>query len=110
MEALSIVTINVLPDLARTPDGSILILFVDGRPFFAIGPSPGFTVLGKALTWISTLYSVPPGAEVIAVYTSPSPFSESPIPPTGGWSSLPTTKPSVPGVLWNNSGVVCVSA
>jgi hypothetical protein len=66
MESLTIATMNVFPALAYAPDGAMLMLFVNGQAFF---PPTSFTVSGTAITWVSTLFSVPPGAAVIAVYT-----------------------------------------
>ena len=66
MESLTIATMNVLPNLAYAPDGAMLMLFVNGQAFF---PPTSFTVSGTAITWVSTLFSVPLGAAVIAVYT-----------------------------------------
>ena len=104
-EALTITTTNVFPALQRTPDNVVFTLFVDGRPFFPIGPAAAFTISGNMITWTSTTYSVPPGAEVIAQYSA---ATISPTPP-GWWTTLPTTLPPVPGVVWNNGGVICVS-
>ena len=69
MEALTITVANTIPALSYAPNGVMMMLFVNGTAFFSIGPNPAFTVSGNVLTWVSTLYSLPPGAAVIAVYT-----------------------------------------
>jgi hypothetical protein len=69
MEYLPIATINVIPPLSYAPDGNVMMLFVSGTAFFPIGPDIAFTISDNTLTWVSTIYSVPPGAAVIAVYT-----------------------------------------
>ena len=69
-DVLAITTINILPPLSRAPDGKVLVLFVNGRPFFATVPSPAFTYAGNVISWISSTDTVPVGAEVVAVYTS----------------------------------------
>ena len=70
MEALTITTLNVLPALTYLPDGNMLILFVNGTALFSIGPNPAFTLVSKNLVWISTIYSLPPGATTIVTYTT----------------------------------------
>jgi hypothetical protein len=69
MEYLPITVANSIPNTTYPPDGNMTILFVNGTAFFPIGPQAAFTVFGNALTWTSTLYSIPAGAAVIAVYT-----------------------------------------
>ena len=73
MEALTIssevVTGGTLPPLSYAFDGSVITLFINGQAFSPIGPSIAFVVVGKVITWQSTLYSIPAGAAVIAVYT-----------------------------------------
>ena len=73
MEALTISSVvaagGTLPPLSYAFDGSVITLFIDGQAFSPIGPSIAFIVVGKVITWQSTLYSIPVGAAVIAVYT-----------------------------------------
>jgi hypothetical protein len=72
-DILSITTVieagNVLPLLSQTPNFHSFTLFVEGRPFFLGVANPAFAVSGKLITWISTVYSVVPGNEVVAQYT-----------------------------------------
>jgi hypothetical protein len=69
MDSLTITTENILPPLSYTPDGQMMILFVNRTAFFAAAVPPDFVLSGNTIIWESTLYSVPPGAQVIAVYT-----------------------------------------
>jgi len=103
-DVLTVTAPNTLSQLSRTPDGFAFILFVEGRPFFAAVPSPAFTYSGTVVTWVSTLYSLQPGNEVVAVYT----VGTTPL-PLDWWLTLPTTLPPKAGILWNNGGVICVS-
>lgn len=68
-DVLTVTAINTVSNLTNTPDGNVFILFVEGRPFFATVPSPAFSYAGTAITWLSTIYSLIPGNEVVAVYT-----------------------------------------
>jgi hypothetical protein len=68
-EALTIVTENVIPPLTYTPDGQMIMLFVNRTAFFAAGSPPDFAFSGNTITWENAHFSVPPGAQVIAVYT-----------------------------------------
>ena len=68
-EALTITALNMIPPLSYPPNGVMTMLFVNGVALFSIGPNPAFTVSSNMLTWVSTLYSLPVGAAVIAVYT-----------------------------------------
>jgi hypothetical protein len=68
-DVLTITTLNVIPPLSAIPSGTAFTLFVDGRPFFLGVASPAFSILGVTITWISTIWSVNPGAEVVAVYS-----------------------------------------
>lgn len=79
MDSLIIATLNVLPPLSYAVDGILLILFVNGQAFFAQGANPAFTFAGNRLTWISSAWSVLPGAEVCAVYSTGGPGT----PPAG---------------------------
>ena len=69
-DVLAVTAPNTLAELTRVPDGRVFILFVVGQPFFAISPTPAFTYSGTEITWISSLYSLVPGDEVVALYTS----------------------------------------
>ena len=68
MNALTIVTRNVIPPLPRVPSGGLMQLIVNGRVFCPVGSSPPFSVTGATITWLSTAWSVMPGDEVIACY------------------------------------------
>jgi hypothetical protein len=68
-EVLAITTTNIIPALAFPPNRVLMTLYINGLAFFSVGPQPAFTISGNTLTWISTLFSVPVGAAVIAVYT-----------------------------------------
>ena len=69
-EALIVTAPNTLSALSRVPDGFVFTLTVEGRPFYPIAPDPAFTFDGKTITWISTIYSLAVGNEVIAFYSS----------------------------------------
>ena len=71
MEALTITQADTLPPLSYVPDGNVAIVFVNGSPFFAIGPNPAFTIAAgsNVLTWSSLSFAVPVGAAVIVEYT-----------------------------------------
>ena len=45
-----------------------ITLMVNGRGFFNVGSPPDFSVSGNAITWLSTIYSVSPGDDVVAIY------------------------------------------
>jgi hypothetical protein len=67
MELLAVTATNAFPPLSFTPDGSLLMLIVNGSTFT---PADGsFTFSGTAITWVSTIYSVHPGDTVVAVYS-----------------------------------------
>ena len=68
-DVLTITSANVLPLLSQTPNGNSFTLYVEGRPFFLGVANPAFTLSGSLITWTSTVYSVQPGAEVVAQYT-----------------------------------------
>ena len=71
-DVLAITTANVIPPLSLAPNGQVLILYVEGHPLPRdSAPMPAFHLWRAAtLTWTSTLYSVQPGNEVIALYTA----------------------------------------
>jgi hypothetical protein len=67
MDLLAVTTTNAFPPLSFTPDGSLLMLIVNGATFT---PTDGsFTFSGTVITWVSTIYSVHPGDTVVAVYS-----------------------------------------
>ena len=68
-DVLTIASANVFPPLSQTPNGDSFTLYVEGRPFFLGVANPAFTLSGSQITWTSTVYSVQPGAEVVAQYT-----------------------------------------
>ena len=47
MDTLPITTINVIPNLSYPPNGTMMILFVNGIAFFPIGPQASFTISGQ---------------------------------------------------------------
>lgn len=66
METMLISSVNVLPGVQFPPDGGLFMLIVNGVVFT---PRDGsFSVLGSAITWTSTTFSVNPGDAVIAIY------------------------------------------
>lgn len=69
MESLTIIGLNVLSPLTFIPDGSVLMLFINGMAFFPVGPDTAFSMLGKVVVWSSATFSIAPGAAVVAVYT-----------------------------------------
>jgi hypothetical protein len=73
MEQVAITALNALAPLSKVADGNFIELFVDGRPFFPVGTTPDFSVSGKVVTWLNTIFSLIPGSTVIAVYTSGGP-------------------------------------
>ena len=68
-EALNITTVNVIPALSYPPNGVLTTLYINGLAFFSIGSQASFTISGNVLTWTSTMFSIPVGAAVVAVYT-----------------------------------------
>jgi hypothetical protein len=68
-DILTIASANVFPPLSQIPNGKSFTLYVEGRPFFLGVANPAFTLSGSQITWTSTVYSVQPGAEVVAQYS-----------------------------------------
>ena len=69
MEQLTIATLNTFPLLTYAPIvGGFIVVTVNGRPFMPLGSSPPFSVSGKQITWLSTIYSVVPASEVNVTY------------------------------------------
>lgn len=69
MEQLTITTLNTIPQLAQNYSGEVFILVVNGYSFVLTGASPSFSVSGKNVTWLSTVWSINPGDDVVAVYS-----------------------------------------
>lgn len=69
MEALTVLSPNILSQLTNTPNGEFLELIVNGDTFLPVGVSPPFSVTGKTIAWLSTIYSLQPGNSVVAVYS-----------------------------------------
>ena len=70
-EPLSVPNVNVLAPLSQTPWPSPtapITLMVNGRGFFNTASPPDFSVSGVVITWLSTVYSVSPGDDVVAIY------------------------------------------
>ena len=60
---------NTLSALAFVPNGSMTIIYVNGRAFSDNSIPPSFTVTGQLITWVDPLISIAPTDEVIAAYT-----------------------------------------
>ena len=69
MEALTVTTLNTLPNLLHTPTGDLVTLVLNGMTFMPVGSSPPFSVAGKTITWHSTVYSLNPGDSVAVAYS-----------------------------------------
>jgi hypothetical protein len=69
MESLTISTPNVIPNLSFSYNNSMFLLIVNGYAFAPVGASPPFSVSGNVVTWLSTMYGVNPGDDVVAVYS-----------------------------------------
>jgi hypothetical protein len=69
MDALSIVALNVIPNLSHVPSGGLMQIIVNGRVFCPVGEQPPFSYSGVQITWLSTIWAVVPGDEVVAVYS-----------------------------------------
>jgi hypothetical protein len=69
MEKLTITALNSFPLLTNTPNGNYIEVVVNGRTFNNVGSSPPFMVMGKQIIWLSTTYSVVPGATVVVNYS-----------------------------------------
>ena len=67
-EAVAVSAPNTFAPLSQTPVPNPVTLVVNGRPFFNVGSPPDFSVSGKAITWLNTLFGVSPGDDVVAVY------------------------------------------
>ena len=64
-------SVNALAPLTQTPwpsPAAPITLMVNGRGFFNTASPPDFSVSGSAITWLSTVYSVSPGDDVVAIY------------------------------------------
>ena len=69
MDVLDVAALNTLPALSQTPNLKFFQLTINGSVFFPVGDSPPFAVAGTAIIWLSTLFSIPPGATVVASYS-----------------------------------------
>ena len=67
-EAVAVSAVNALAPLSQTPASNAVTLSVNGRVFFNVASPPDFSVSGNAITWLSSIYSVSPGDEVVASY------------------------------------------
>lgn len=65
-DLLPIGGVNSFPPLSQIPNGGMIQVTVDGRPF---NSPEAFTYSGKQITWTSTLFSVPVGATVYVTYS-----------------------------------------
>jgi hypothetical protein len=70
IERLNITTINILPDLSKTPFPEKLLLWVNGVLQDALSPLPDFSYSGKTITWNPTSAGFPmlPGYDVLVLY------------------------------------------
>jgi hypothetical protein len=68
IERLAIAVANVLPPLANTPTGAMFLLVVNGTVFTPVDLNPAFSLSGAIVTWTSSLYSVGPADNVVAIY------------------------------------------
>jgi hypothetical protein len=69
MEQVAVTAVNTFAPLSNSASPTLCILFVDGRPFFPVGTSPDFIVLGSSITWNNATFSVTTGSRVIAFYS-----------------------------------------
>ena len=67
-EAVTVTGTNTFSLLSQTPISNPITLMVNGRGFFTVGSPPDFSVSGRAITWLSSLFSVSPGDDVVALY------------------------------------------
>jgi hypothetical protein len=79
MEPKNITVVNQIPPLAFVANYTIFLLIINGQTFSLIDTPPAFSVSGSNITWLSTIWSVNPGDNVIAIYSSGAP-------PAGGGS------------------------
>ena len=70
MEQKPITILNQIPPLTKVANGTLFLLIVNGQTFSLIDQTPAFSVSGANVTWLSTIYSVNPGDNVIAMYSS----------------------------------------
>jgi hypothetical protein len=67
-EALTVTAMNTCANLAYTPAGPVLLV-VNGMSFLPVGStSPPFTVTGKTINWLSSIYSLIPGQTDVAAW------------------------------------------
>ena len=69
MEALTILTLNTLPQLSESYSGNMFLLIVNGYTFVPVGSPAPFSVSGTTVTWTSNIWSINPGDSVVAVYS-----------------------------------------
>jgi hypothetical protein len=69
MDALVVVSPNLLPNLTFNTDGNMVMLYYKGLAYFPVGVSPSFSYSGNTLTWLNVSVSLGVGAVVYAVYT-----------------------------------------
>ena len=67
MEQLTVTATNVLAPIMFTPVGGLFQIIVNGQSFT---PADGsFSVSGLVVTWLSTIYAIQPGDDVVAIYS-----------------------------------------
>lgn len=71
-EPLTIVTLNTLPALLKTPFNSNFVsLIINSAVYFSVTPNPVFSISVKALTWIpANGFALNVGADVVAMYST----------------------------------------
>jgi hypothetical protein len=69
MDALIVVSPNLLPNLTFNTDGNMVVLYYKGLAYFPVGVSPNFSFAGNALTWLNPSVILGVGAVVYAIYT-----------------------------------------
>jgi hypothetical protein len=69
MEPLAVTALNTLAPLNFPATGDLLLLIVNGQTFTPADSSFSLTVDGQHITWMSTIYSLVLGADVVAVYS-----------------------------------------
>ena len=69
MDALTITVYNSIPKLSQTYSSGMFMLIVNGSVFCPVGSPAPFSVSGKTVTWLSSVFGVNPGDTVVAIYT-----------------------------------------
>ena len=88
-EPVAVTAPNTLALLSNAPVDALTTMevVVNGRAFCGCATPAPFTVVGKQITWASTLYSINPGDEVVARYRFSVTASSSP-PAVAGFPAI----------------------